>query len=245
MKDILIRFFNLFRGASYRLLHELETVENQSALAIADFQKNIERLNEACLSLGTNIEGLKTSVKDAQAEVDAVTKDINRALDAQEMFATKGQTVEAQQLEDQIITWAAELAVKEQNLQMYKDALENNQPKYDELVEQLKEQRVEKAALEQELVFLKNQYKLAKDQLAIAKMLDENMSTSIRSRVNDVRQRVKDKSSAASAQQALNKAMSTKPSKEVQNTLKSLSAQNTLDELRAKRKAAVAPAASE
>jgi phage shock protein A len=235
MKDILIRFFNLFRGASYRLLHELETVEHQSVLAIADFQKNIEKLSEAVLAVGKNLEMLKDEVKEAQGIVAVTTSQIDRALDAQEMFTAKGQTKEANELEEQILKWATELAVQQQNLDMYVDSLNNNTPKYEALVVQLKEQKVEKITLEQELTFLKNQYTLAKRELEIAKMLDENTSTSIRSRVNDVRQRVKDKSAAARAQQALNTAMSNKPSKEVQNTLKNITAQATLAELRNKR----------
>jgi uncharacterized protein involved in exopolysaccharide biosynthesis len=66
-------------------------------------------------------------------------------------------------------------------------------------------------------------------------MLDESTSDSIRTRLNDVRERVKNKSSSAKAQQALNAALSTKPSKEVQKTLNSLAAKTTLDDLRAQR----------
>lgn len=236
MLDILKRFFNLFRGASYRLLHELETVENQSILAIEDFKKNLENLNKATLSVGANLESLKEDRTRAQEKVNQLETRVDRLLDAQDQFQVKGELEKVAEIEEQIIKDADDLSLAQQDLALYESSVLNNQPKYDALVDQIKEQKREKENLEQELKHLKNQYRVAKAELDIAKMLDENTSESIRSRVEDIRTRVKDKSSAARAQQALNQALSTKPSKEVTKAVQTLNAQATIDALREKRK---------
>lgn len=236
MLDILKRFFNLFRGASYRLLHELETVENQSILAIEDFKKNLENLNKATLSVGANLESLKEDRTRAQEKVKQLETRVDRLLDAQDQFQVKGELEKVAEIEEQIIKDADDLSLAQQDLALYESSVLNNQPKYDALVDQIKEQKREKENLEQELKHLKNQYRVAKAELDIAKMLDENTSESIRSRVEDIRTRVKDKSSAARAQQALNQALSTKPSKEVTKAVQTLNAQATIDALREKRK---------
>ena len=236
MLDILKRFFNLFRGASYRLLHELETVENQSILAIEDFKKNLENLNKATLSVGANLESLKEDRTRAQEKVKQLETRVDRLLDAQDQFQVKGEVDKVAEIEEQIIKDADDLSLAQQDLALYESSVLNNQPKYDALVDQIKEQKREKENLEQELKHLKNQYRVAKAELDIAKMLDENTSESIRSRVEDIRTRVKDKSSAARAQQALNQALSTKPSKEVTKAVQTLNAQATIDALREKRK---------
>lgn len=236
MLDILKRFFNLFRGASYRLLHELETVEMQSLLAIEDFKKNLENLQKAVLMVGKSLEDFKADRDTAKAKVDGLTTRIDRLLDAQEQYAAKGETQNAADIEAQIIKDADELSLAEQDLALYEASIASNQPKYDDLVSQIKEQQRDQKALEQELKHLKSQYKVAKAELAISKMLNETTSGDIRGRVEGIRQRVQDKSSTARAQQALNAALSTKPSKEVQTAIQSLNAQSTLDKLRADRK---------
>lgn len=238
MWDILKRFLNLFRGASYRLLHELETVETQSLLAIEDFKKNIDKLQDATRTVGASLESFKLDRDEAQKRVNDLRVRIDRLLDAQEQFATKGEQENADQMEEQVLKDADELALAEQDLALYESSVASNQPKFDALIEQIKEQKRDQKALEQELRHLKSQYKVAKQELEISKMLNETTSDSIRSRVDDIRQRVKDKSSAARAQQAMNDALSTKPNKEVQNTLNSLNASSKLAELRAQRKAA-------
>lgn len=235
MLDILKRFFNLFRGASYRLLYELETVEQQSILIIEDFKKSIEKLTAASAMVGTNLENFKADRDEAHNRVARLTNRIDRLLDAQEAFQAKGQDADAEAMEAQILKDADELALAQQDLALYESSIANAQPKYDDLLEQIKEQKQEQKSIEQELKHLKSQYKVAKAELEISKMLDESTSDSIRTRLNDVRERVKNKSSSAKAQQALNAALSTKPSKEVQKTLNSLAAITTLDDLRAQR----------
>lgn len=242
MLDIIKRFFNLFRGASYRLLYELETVENQSLVAIEDFKKNIDKLQEATQAVGANLEGFKLEREEAQKKVAALNSRVDRLLDAQEQFVAKGEQDNADQMEEQILKDADELTLAEQDLALYEASVAANQPKYDSLIEQIKEQKREQKALEQELRHLKSQYKVAKAELEISKMLNETTSDSIRSRVDDIRQRVKDKSASARAQQAMNEALSSKPNKAVQQTLNSLDAKSKLDALRAQRQSK-APAA--
>lgn len=237
MLDILKRFFNLFRGASYRLLHELETVETQSILAIEDFKKNIDKLQEATRTVGANLENFKLEREEAEKRVLALRVRIDRLLDAQDQFVVKNEKENADQMEEQILKDADELALAEQDLALYESSVAANQPKFDALIEQIKEQKRDQKALEQEIRHLKSQYKVAKAELEISKMLNETTSDSIRSRVDDIRQRVKDKSSAARAQQAMNDALNSRPNKEVQSTLNSLNASSKLAELRAQRKA--------